>query len=211
MFKLPRAHCVVPSADGRFFYIASHGTDSIRQYELDRTHGRLVEIGPPGFASAKGAGPRHIEIHAPTGRMYVVNEQNGSVDMLRVDPASGRLTHLASATMLPAGYDAVSTAADIHITRNGRFLYASERTKSFLVSYAVDAQRDRLDVIEWIDTEESPRGFAIDPSDRFLLCTGQMSGGLSVYAIDQATGRLRKTDSVPLGPNANWIDVIELP
>ncbi len=209
-FPLRRAHCVVPSPDGRFHYIVSHGTDTIGQYALDRTSGRLVSVAPP-YACAKGAGPRHLEIHAATSRMYVANEQNGSVDMLRIEPQSGSLSHIATATMLPAGYDAVSTAADIHITRNGRFLYASERTRSFLVSYAVDAERGKLDVIEWVDTEESPRSFAIDPSDRFLLCTGQTSGGLSAYAIDQARGRLHKTDSVSLGPNANWIDVIELP
>jgi 6-phosphogluconolactonase len=142
--------------------------------------------------------------------MYVVNEQNGTVDMLAIDAQSGRLSHITTVTMLPAGYDAVSTAADIHITRDGRVLYASERTRSFLVSYAVNAAQGTLTPIEWVDTEQSPRGFAIDPSDRFLVCAGQDSGGLSAYAIDPATGRLRKTDSCSIGPNANWVDIFEL-
>jgi 6-phosphogluconolactonase len=211
-FSSPGAHCVIPwDADDRFAYVAGHGGDEILQFELDRARGTLVEARPRGLPSSKGAGPRHIIIHTPSKRMYAVNEKNGTVDMLAIDLPSGNLRHLTTVTMLPAGYDAVSSASDIHITQNGRFLYASERTGSFLVSYAVDAERETLTPIEWVDTETCPRGFTIDPSDRFLLSAGELSGGMTVYAIDQADGKLSKTDRVAIGPCPTWIEVLGLP
>lgn len=211
-FSSPGAHCIIPwEADDRFAYVASHGGDAVLKFELDRAAGTLVKCQPPGLASATGSGPRHITIHTSTRRMYAVNEKNGTVDMLAMDPQSGDLRHLTTVTMLPPGYDAVSSASDIHITRNGRFLYASERTKSFLVSYSVDAERGGLTPIEWVDTETCPRGFTIDPSDRFLLCAGELSGGMSVYAIGEADGKLTKTDAVTIGPCPTWIEVLDLP
>jgi 6-phosphogluconolactonase len=206
----PRAHCIIPSIDNRSAYVAVHGDDSVLHFALDIGGGRLTPQSPPGAPTKRNAGPRHLALHAPTRRLYVLNERDGTVDTLSIDPASGALTPVASVSMLPAGYHETPTAADIHTTRDGRFLYASERTASFITVFAVDAASGRLTPIEWVQTEASPRGFAIDPHDRFVLVAGQFSGRISVYAIDPASGRLRKTDECAVGANPNWIEILEL-
>jgi 6-phosphogluconolactonase len=40
---------------------------------------------------------------------------------------------------------------------------------------------------------KTPRNFVIDPSGRFLLAAGQNSNAVTVFAIDQATGKLSFT------------------
>jgi 6-phosphogluconolactonase (cycloisomerase 2 family) len=39
-------------------------------------------------------------------------------------------------------------------------------------------------------TEAQPRGIGIDPSGQYLVASGEKSDHLSVYKIDQSTGKL---------------------
>jgi 6-phosphogluconolactonase len=56
-----------------------------------------------------------------------------------------------------------------------------------------------------------PRGFNIDPTGRYLLAVGQLSHGLSSYAIDATSGTLTKLKEYPMGKNPNWIEIVDLP
>jgi 6-phosphogluconolactonase len=210
VLEAPRAHCIIPSTDNRSAYVALHGGDIVRHFDLDVARGKLVPRVPEGAATAPGAGPRHLALHPPTGRLFVLNERDGSVDTLSVDPASGVPGPVASVSMLPDGYAETPTAADIHVTGDGRVVYASERTASFITVFAVDAATGHLTPVEWVTTEASPRGFAIDPTDRCLLVVGQFSGRMSAYRIDPATGRLARTEDRAVGPNPNWVEIVEL-
>lgn len=210
VIEAPRAHCIIPSADNRSAYVALHGGDVVLHFDLDLAAGRLVPREPRGAPTRPGAGPRHLALHAPTGRLFVLNERDGSVDTVSIDAKSGALSPASSVSMLPDGYSATPTAADIHVTGDGRFVYASERTASFITVFAADAGTGRLTPVEWVETEASPRGFAIDPTDRCLMVAGQFSGRMSAYAIDPETGRLDKTEDRAVGINPNWIEIVEL-
>ena len=57
---------------------------------------------------------------------------------------------------------------------------------------------------------ETPRGFAIDPRGKFLLSVGMDSAGMTVYAIDHASGELKPIGHYPLGTHPNWIEIVDL-
>jgi len=78
--------------------------------------------------------------------------------------------------------------ADVHLTPDGRFLFASERTSSTLASFRIDKKTGTLTRIGTWPTEKQPRGFNIDPSGNYLLAVGQLSTQMSVYRIDKQTG-----------------------
>jgi 6-phosphogluconolactonase len=99
-------------------------------------------------------------------------------------------------------------AADIHMTPNGRFLYASERTSSTLAAFSVDGATGKLTYLSSTPTENQPRGFAIDPKGRFLVASGEKSGTISVYAIDFASGALKPLDKYPTGKGSNWVEIV---
>jgi len=100
---------------------------------------------------------------------------------------------------------------DIHITPDGRFLYASERTTSTLTAYKVDASSGKLTTIGSVPTEKQPRGFHIDPAGRYLAAVGELSDSMTVYAIDQSSGALGKLKSYPTGKKPNWVEFLSLP
>ena len=108
----------------------------------------------------------------------------------------------------PEGFAA--KAADLHLTPDGRFLYASERRTSTLTGFRIDDASGTLSPIGAFPTETFPRGFAIDPRGRFLLAVGQESHAMSVYSIDAATGGLTRIAQHEMARNPNWIEIVDL-
>jgi 6-phosphogluconolactonase len=158
------------------------------------------------------AGPRHFRFSPDERFVYLLCELDASIYVFPYDAASGRLskeTQVASA--VPPGFAGKPWAADIHLTPDGKFLYASERTSSTLAAFRVDANSGALVPIASYPTETQPRGFAIDPSGRTLLAVGQLSNSLTAHAIDPDSGALRALARYPVGKNPNWIEMARLP
>jgi 6-phosphogluconolactonase len=207
----PNAHCIVLDQANRFAYAASLGGDVVMQFHFDVATGRITPTDPPVTRSKPKAGPRHLAF-APDGRfLYLINELDGTVNAYAVDPRSGALAERQTVSLLPADFPDKPSAADLHLTPDGRFLYGSERASNTIMGYAVDAASGRLAPIGSVPTEPPPRGFRIDPSGRFLLAVGQSSNRMSVYAIDGGNGRLTKLADYPMGTNPNWVEIIDLP
>jgi 6-phosphogluconolactonase len=82
-------------------------------------------------------------------------------------------------------------ASDLHLTPDGRFLYAAERTSSTLGAFRVDPASGKLTYVSSTPTEKQPRGFAIDPSGRYVVVSGEKSDTISSYAIDGESGALK--------------------
>jgi 6-phosphogluconolactonase len=146
---------------------------------------------------------------SPCGRYtYVLGELDGSILACTVD-AGGRLAAMQAVSTLPRGFAVPEgkriMSADIHITPDGRFLYASERLTEVLSAWRI-GPGGTLSPIGSFATEAMPRGFAIDPAGRFLLCASQTTGTVRSYAIHQETGALALLATMPAGANANWIE-----
>lgn len=206
----PNAHCIVTDAANRFAFVPCLGGDHVLMLRFDSASGRLSPNAPPELPTSKGAGPRHIVFH-PEGRLaFLINELDASILSLAYDPSAGTLATLGAASALPPSFSGKPWAADLHVTPDGRFLYASERTSSTLAGFRIDAAEGRLAPIGNWPTETQPRGFAIDPSGRFLLSTGQVSNSLTAYAIDATSGKLKPLKRYPMGANPNWVEIVEL-
>jgi len=102
-------------------------------------------------------------------------------------------------------------AADLHITPDGRFLYASERTTSTLAAFAVDTLTGKLTPVGHYETEEHPRGFNIDPRGDFAIVAGMLSGHCSVHRIDRETGALQRLKRYPVGRTPTWVECVAFP
>jgi 6-phosphogluconolactonase len=79
-----------------------------------------------------------------------------------------------------------------------------------LIGYRIDPKKGTLSPIGRFATEKTPRGFAIDPRGKYLLSVGLDSAGMTVYAIDQASGALEPVGHYPMGTQPNWIEIVDL-
>ena len=205
------AHAFLPSPDNRFVFTTNLGSDQVLSFAFDATTGTLTPSDPPSHKVPEKSGPRHFVFH-PNGKfVYLIHELNADVAVFTYEAKSGAWDEIQRTTALPEGFNGKPWAADIHITPDGRFLYASERTTNTLTAYKVDATSGKLTTIGSVPTEKQPRGFNIDPTGRYLAAVGELSDGMSVYAIDQASGALAKLKSYPTGKKPNWVEFLSLP
>lgn len=207
----PKAHSILVDPTNRYALVASLGGDVVLQYRFDAQTGTLTPNDPPTSPVEPKGGPRHFVFSPDTRFVYLLNELDGTVHVLPWDPTTGTLgAELHSITALPAGFDGKPWGADIHVTPDGKFLYASERTTSSLAGYRVDTATGRLTAIGSTPTETQPRAFAIDRAGRYLLAVGQLSDSMTTYAIGPA-GELSRLSATPVGRNPNWVEIITLP
>src|SRR5262245_58394321 len=207
----PNAHAIMADASNRHVLVPTLGNDRVNQFTFDPATGPLTPTTPPAITIKAKAGPRHLAYH-PNGKIvYVVGELDAFVYVFDYDLATCRLTEKQSVSALPPGFDGTPAAADLHVTPDGRFVYASERTSSTLAGFRVDPASGTLSVIGSVPTEQQPRGFNIDSTGRYLLAVGQLSHRLSSYAIDPTTGALTKLKECAMGKNPNWIEIVDLP
>ncbi|MBB4424336.1 6-phosphogluconolactonase [Bradyrhizobium sp. CIR48] len=210
------AHAFLPSPDNRFAFATNLGSDQVLAFAFDATAGTLTPSDPPAHKVPEKSGPRHFVFH-PNGKfVYLIHELNGDVAAFTYEARSGAWDEIQRTTALPEGFNGKESAkkpwaADIHITPDGRFLYASERTTNTLTAYKVDAASGKLTTIGSVPTEKQPRGFHIDPTGRYLAAVGELSDSMTVYAIDQGSGALAKLKSYPTGKKPNWVEFLNLP
>lgn len=207
----PNAHAIHADARNRFVLATSLGADQVSVWHFDADKGLLSPNEAPLVQTPAKGGPRHFVWDKAQRHVYLLDELDAELHVFAWDATRGTLKLEQSTTTLPAGFTGKPWAADLHLTPDGRYLYASERTSSTLSAFQVDAATGRLQPLGQTPTEKTPRGFAIDSSGRYLIAAGQDSHHVALYPIDAATGALGTPQRLPVGRNPNWIEIVDLP
>ena len=157
------------------------GTDELWIYDQLFNLKQKVEMTP-------GSGPRHLCVH-PNGKwIYVVNELNNTAT--RVVKAENKWQVAESISTLPDDFDGFSFCADIHISNDGKFVYASNRGHNSIAIFSVDEKG----VLSLIANEsvrgDHPRNFALSPDNKFLLVANKDTENIVVFKRSDATGLL---------------------
>ena len=221
------AHSIITDKTNRYVYVPHLGTDQIFQFRFDPKTGKLTANTPPIVQMKTGTGPRHIIISGDNKFAYLLSEFTGTVATLLLDQKTGLLSYVSEASILPPGSKLrpgaprvaagegetprdVSNdiwASDLHLTPDGKYLYAAERTSSTIGAFSADAASGKLTYLASTPTEKQPRGFSIDPKGKFMVVSGELSDTISVYAIE-AGGALKLLQKYPTGKDSNWVEIV---
>ncbi|KAG2824680.1 hypothetical protein PC129_g6287 [Phytophthora cactorum] len=168
------------------------GGDTLLQYELDTTAQTLNKLEtvfrPPG------SGPRHSVLSTDGDYLYVTDEISNTVGVYKINQQKALLESPAvqNITTLPADFTSTSTAADIHLSKNGKFVYVSNRGHNSVAIYAIDETNGTLTPLGWESTRgRTPRGFTI--YEDWLIVANQASDDMYVFKVDGQTGLLTYT------------------
>jgi len=217
------AHCIRTDNTNRFVFVPHLGTDQVFQFLFDAKTGRLAANTPPVLQLKQGTGPRHLIISPDNRFVYLLNELTATVTTLALDGKTGTLKEVSSASALPPESKLVAGAprpspgrntdndiwaSDLHLTPNGKFLYAAERTSSSIGAFRVDAAAGSLAYLGSTPTEKQPRGFAIDSTGRIMVVSGEKSATITSYSIVQSNGSLVPVGKVPTGRGSNWVEIV---
>jgi 6-phosphogluconolactonase len=204
------AHLIKQDPATGFVHVPCLGSNYVRSYDLDSATGTLTPL-PDGteLDMAPGSGPRHLDYHPTLDVAYVVNEQGDTVVVAERAP-TGELTELQVVPTLPNGVDGDDNAcADIHVSPDGRFVYASNRGHNSLAIYSVDQASGELTPIGHQGTGgDWPRNFTIDPAGEIILVANQQSDNIVAFRVDSATGLLTELVTTPTQGGPAFVGVI---
>ena len=184
----PHLHCVEFTPDGKFLLANDLGTDKIHVFPLT-SDGKLDEKVTFDVALEAGSGPRHLCFSKDGRFAYLINELSGKVTALSYK----------GETLTPIQYIEADTvnaqgSADIHLSPDGKFLYASNRLKADGIAiFFVNQETGMLTKAGYQLTGIHPRNFVITPDGRFLLVACRDSNVIQIFSRDEKTGLLVDT------------------
>lgn len=184
----PHVHCTVFTPDGRYVFATDFSADRLMRFDV--TPQGLVPSPDSTTVNVQAdCGPRHLTF-APDGKhAYVIGELSGTVTAF--DYAGGRLTAIQT---LAADTTGARGSADIHVSPDGRFLYASNRLRHDGVAiFAIRPEEGTLTPVGYQPTGPHPRNFNITPNGKYLLVACRDSNVIQVYERNAQTGLLTDT------------------
>ncbi len=188
----PHAHCILPDPDNRFAIAVDLGLDKLLVYEMVPDRGKLRRHNEVNVQA--GAGPRHLTFHPGGKYAYLINELNATLIGYSYHAETGSFEELQTVPALPHDFTGENLCADIHVSPDGRHVYASNRGHDSIVCFAIDQDSGKLSYRGHSSTGgKEPRNFAIDPTGTFLLAANQKSHTIVTFRIDEESGELSRT------------------
>lgn len=146
------------------------------------------------LASTPGAGPRHIAFSKNGQLIYVLEELTGTISVFQFK--KGAIKKLQSIATHPDNFKGHPGSADIHLSPNGKYLYASNRGEENNIT--------KVEVLEngllnnkgrsyFSSKGIKPRNFTISADGKWLLVANQDSDNVVIYKIDANNGDLIDT------------------
>ena len=162
------------------------GTDQVITYDLDQ-EGKLSKLYT--YHSQTGAGSRHIIFHNHYKIAYLICELNSTIEVLIYDGV-GEFERMQVISTLPEGYEGFNGTAAIRLSKDGKYLYASNRGHDSIAVYTILADGS-LELLEIVPTHgQTPRDFDLTPDQKFLIVVHQDSDNATVFKRNCDNGRL---------------------
>ncbi len=189
-------HSTVSSPDGQYVFSNDLGADRIFVYRYEpkaNPEHPLNAATPASVQLPPGSGPRHLLFGADGKHAYLSMEMSAQVAVF--DYQAGQLTQRQLVDLAAGQPPANKAAAALHASRDGKFLYVSNRgSANELLVFAIDPVTGELKELQRRSVEgDHPREFSLDPSEGFVLVANQKSNQIVVVERDRQTGLLGKT------------------
>jgi len=186
-------HMIQADPTGRFVLVNDLALDKIFIWKFDVQKGTLTANDPPTVPLPPGDGPRHCVFQANGKRLYSLQEQGSTLVLFDFDPTSGRLTAKQTVSTLPKGFTGTSFTSGVVVSRDGRFLYVTNRLHDSVAIFSIG----KGGALAWVDEVwtrgDYPRALEIDPTGNFIYVCNQRSDAVTAYRINRETGHLTFT------------------
>lgn len=190
----PHVHSAVFSPAQDYLFTPDLGTDKVMVYQFNPNAEKPLNPAAPAYKTvAAGNGPRHFTFHPNQKFAYLIQELSGTVGVYQYN--NGKLALLQEAAAHPAGYKGDIGSADIHLSPDGKFLYASNRgDENTITIFSVNPTTGKLKLKGYQSTlGKTPRNFMIDPTGNYLLVANQNTDNIVIFKRNKLTGLLTPT------------------
>lgn len=183
-------HQSIFSPDGNYLFTNNLGTDYTHIFKFTPLQFRVLTP-LDSIQGIMGGGSRHLAIHPKKEIIYVLNELSGEIAIISY--VGEKLKLLDTISLIKKDLGAAG-AADIHLSQDGKFLYASNRELYNNITCFKIRKDGSLSFVQQIRTQGNwPRNFALSQDDNYLFVANQKSNDITVFKRDKRTGKLQFT------------------
>lgn len=183
------------SPNGDYLLTPDLGMDQVNIYPYNANNSVPLNIENAKTINSKpGAGPRHIAFSKNGLYLYIIEELSGSISVYQFN--KGKTTFMQTVYTHGDNFKGTPGSADIHVSPDGKYLYASNRGEenniakfSILANGKLDQQKMKL----FSTLGKKPRNFTISNDGNWLLVANQDTDNIIIYRINKDTGDLINT------------------
>ncbi|WP_437186352.1 lactonase family protein [Planctomicrobium sp. SH668] len=184
------AHMIQSDPSGNFVLHIDLGLDTIFVWKFDVNTGKFSPAQHHKFQLPPGDGPRHFSFHSNRKWMYSIQEEGSTVVLFDWNTETGELKARQTISTLPEGFAGSNFCSGIHVSHDGKFVYAGNRLHDCIAIFKV-GEDGILTYLEEVWTRGSyPRSFTFDPTGKFLYCCNQRGDHVAAFQVNQETGSL---------------------
>ena len=178
--KGPHAHSTVFSPSDNKMYVPDLGIDKLVCYSYN---GMEVSSDPESTIDTyKGSGPRFGEFSSDGKHFYLINEIGSSVTHFLYD--NGAMITKETVSTLPDDYTGENICSDLHISPNGKYLYASNRGHDSICVFSIGDDGGLSFIERQSCRGKTPRNFTITPDGEYMLIGNQDRDTFAVFKIN---------------------------
>ena len=176
--SLPHAHGVFFIQDKKILCVPDLGNDCVYFYPYNKD---VIGDAIGSIAFPQGSGPRHIAVSPDEKTMYVVAQNSCQVFAIS---ETGQIVSCVS-TCVQKG----SQASAIRMSKDGNFLYVSNRGANTISVISVEGEEMKL--INQAPCGNNPRDFALSPDGKWLVVGNMDDDTVAVYSVHTSSGELK--------------------
>jgi 6-phosphogluconolactonase (cycloisomerase 2 family) len=192
-------HCAIveagqTSADAAattYLYVSMAPEQKIQIYRLDLAKGVLT---PVDTLSVEGT-PGSLAVDRQKKFLFASLRTTSTLGSYRIDPASGKLSHLSTAA-LPAG----ENAAFVNTDRTGRWLLSASYAAGKVVVHGLnDDGTIQSPAVQTVVTAQTAHCIGIDRPNKFVFVPHVTPNAVYQFHLDASTGLLTDAGKAPGG------------
>ncbi|HEX2751427.1 MAG TPA: lactonase family protein, partial [Verrucomicrobiales bacterium] len=188
----PHGHGALLTPDGEYVLVNDLGTDRVYIYKVDAKEHTLRTPPAGEGVSPPGSGPRHSVFDKDGKHIFTINEMLCTVTTFAWDPSVPSLTAGASVSTLPEPVKPAYSTAEIVVHPSGKFVYGSNRGHNSIAVFSNAG--GVLTAVENVPSGgKTPRNFNLTPDGKWLVAAHQDSDNITVFSVNQETGKLTAT------------------
>ena len=194
--QLPHAHCVLFTPDNRYLCAVDLGVDRVIAYGLN-DDGTFKDFDSHTVDVDRGSGPRHMVFHPNSKFAYIINELSSDIVVVSYSHSDARFVPIQKISTLPDDFSGKNYCAAIYVSKDGNYLYASNRGHNSIAIFNIDESTGKLSLVSYTPTfGEFPRDFAIHPTGDFVVVANQNTNNIVLFAVDRKTGKLELMENI---------------
>ncbi len=191
LFGPSNAHQIIFSPDSSYLYATNLGSDKIITYryqDFSKTN-VLLEEGDETLLK-KLSGPRHMEFSKNGEFLYVVHELDATVSVLK--RTDENKLEIIQATSLVTDSSKENGAGDIHISKDGKYLFASNRgDNNDITQFKINKDGTLTYYKNYSSGGVGPRNFLITKDNKLLILANQHSNNIAQFKIKKRSKKLK--------------------